>query len=116
MTKSLGQLASVEVRSLWPNEAADFTPWLAREENMSRLGEALGLELEVERVEVAVGPYSADILARDSAGGYAVIENQLTKTNHDHLGKLITYASVLGARIVIWIAPHFTDEHRKALD
>ena len=56
MTKSLGQLSSVAVRSLWPNEAADFTPWLAREENMSRLGEALGLELEAEQIEVAVGP------------------------------------------------------------
>ena len=116
MTKSLGQLSSVAVRSLWPNEAADFTPWLAREENMSRLGEALGLELEAEQIEVAVGPYSADILARDSAGDYVIIENQLTKTNHDHLGKSITYASVLDARTVIWVAPRFTDEHRKALD
>ena len=116
MTKSLGELTHVEVRSLWPNEAKDFTPWLAGEENMSRLGEALGLELEAERTEVAVGPYSADILARDSAGDYVVIENQLAKTNHDHLGKSITYAAVLGARSIIWVAPHFTDEHRKALD
>ena len=70
MTELLGQLASVEVRRLWPHEAADFTPWLAREENMSKLGVALGLELEAEGTEVAVGPYSADILARDSAGNY----------------------------------------------
>ena len=83
---------------------------------MARLGEAVGLELETERVEVAVGPYSADILARDSSGDYVVVENQLTKTDHDHLGKSITYASVLNARTVIWIAPHFTDEHRKALE
>ena len=83
---------------------------------MARLGEALGLELETERVEVAVGPFSADILARDSSGDYVVVENQLTKTDHDHLGKSITYASVLNARTVIWIAPHFTDEHRKALE
>ena len=60
--------------------------------------------------------YSADILARDSSGGYVVIENQLAKTDHDHLGKLITYGAVLGASTVIWIAPHFTDEHHKALD
>ena len=65
---------------------------------MSKLGDALGLELETDRVEVAVGPYSADILARDSAGDYVVIENQLNKTDHDHLGKSITYASVLGAQ------------------
>ena len=68
---------------------------------MARLGEALGLELETERVEVAVGPYSADILARESSGDYVVVENQLTKTDHDHLGKSITYASVLNARTVI---------------
>ena len=116
MTDTLGQLANIAVRELWPNEAADFTPWLARDENMSKLGGALGLELETDRVEVAVGPYSADILARDSAGDYVVIENQLNKTDHDHLGKSITYAAVLGARAVIWVAPFFTDEHRKALD
>ena len=90
MPDTLGQLANIAVRELWPNEAADFTPWLARDENMSKLGGALGLELETDRVEVAVGPYSADILARDSAGDYVVIENQLTKTDHDHLGKSIT--------------------------
>ena len=116
MTDTLGQLTNIAVRELWPNEAADFTPWLARDENMSKLGGALGLELETDRVEVAVGPYSADILARDSVGDYVVIENQLNKTDHDHLGKSITYASVLGARAVIWVAPFFTDEHRKALD
>lgn len=116
MSESLAQLVSVDVRKQWPHEAADFTPWLAREDNIAALGNTLGLELETERVEVAVGPYSADILARDSAGDYVVVENQLTKTDHDHLGKSITYASVLGAKSVIWVAPLFTDEHRKALD
>ena len=116
MTESLGQLVNVDVRQQWPHEAVDFTPWLAREDNISALGRTLGLELETERVEVAVGPYSADILALDSTGDYVVVENQLTKTDHDHLGKSITYASVLGARSVIWVAPFFTDEHRKALD
>lgn len=116
MTESLGQLERVEVRHLWPHETADFTPWLAREENMSKLGDALGLELEAEGTEVAVGPYSADILALDSAGNYVVLENQLAKTDHDHLGKSIAYAAVLGARTVIWVAPNFTDEHRKAFD
>ena len=116
MTKTLGELLEVEVRRVWPHEAADFTPWLAQEENMLQLGKALGLELEAEGTEVAVGPYSADILARDSVGDYVVVENQLTKTDHDHLGKSITYAAVLGARTVIWVAPRFTDEHRKALE
>lgn len=116
MVESLGQLINVDVRNQWPHEAANFTPWLAHEKNIAELGKSLGLELETERVEVAVGPYSADILARDSTGDYVVVENQLTKTDHDHLGKSITYASVLGAKSVIWVAPFFTDEHRKALD
>jgi len=117
MKEPLGNLNKVKIRDRWPNEASDFTPWLAEEENMSRLGDAIGLELETERTEAPVGPYSADILALDSTTGeYVVIENQLTKTNHDHLGKAITYASVLGARTVIWVAPDFTDEHHKALD
>ncbi|MCA9888592.1 MAG: DUF4268 domain-containing protein [Anaerolineae bacterium] len=115
--KELGTLKSVPVRDFWNNEPLDFTPWLAEEPNLALLGQAIGLELEVEGLEVAVGPYSADILAREtSTGGYVVIENQLAKTNHDHLGKAITYASVLDASTIIWIASRFTEEHKKALD
>lgn len=117
MTMSLGTLRAVDPRRMWPDEAADFTPWLAQLANIQRLGEAIGLELEVEHTEVAVGPFAADILARDSAtGDYVVIENQLARTNHDHLGKALTYAAALGANTIVWIAPVFTDEHRKALD
>lgn len=116
MTRQLGQFEHVPLRSIWPHEAADFTPWLAREENLSKLGEALGLELEVEAVERRVGPYSADIVARDPTDALIVIENQLEKTNHDHLGKCLTYASVLDASAVVWIASSFTDEHKKAFD
>jgi hypothetical protein len=102
---------------MWHNEAADFTPWLAHPDNIQRLGEAIGLELEVEHTEMAVGPFAADILARDSAtGNYVVIENQLGRTDHDHLGKSLTYAAALGAKTVVWVAPTFTDEHRKTLD
>jgi len=83
---------------MWPNEATDFTPWLADPDNIQRLGEAIGLELEVEHTEVAVGPFAADILARESAtGNYVVIENQLSRTDHDHLGKSLTYSASLGA-------------------
>jgi hypothetical protein len=116
MSKELGELRTVDVRTLWPSEAQDFTPWLAREENIGKLGEALGLELEVEQTEVPVGPYAADILARDSGGDYVIVENQLGKTDHDHLGKALTYAAILGAKTVVWVAPTFTDEHRKTLD
>lgn len=117
MKLDLGKLRLLNVRDKWPDEARNFTPWLAEEESMAELGSALGIELELENTEVSVGPYSADILAKDAGTGrYVVIENQLEKTNHDHLGKAITYASVLEASAVIWIASDFTEEHKKALD
>jgi len=111
----LGLLKSVSPRSKWNNEASEFTPWLS--EHIEELNKALGLELEVESTEVGAGPYSADILAKDTGTDkYVVIENQLEKTNHDHLGKAITYASVLDASTIIWIASNFTEEHKKSLD
>ena len=111
----LGVLKTVAPRQKWNNEAIDFTPWLAN--NIEELNKALGLELEVESTEVSAGPYSADILAKDTGTDkYVVIENQLEKTNHDHLGKAITYASVLDASTIIWIATDFTEEHKKSLD
>ncbi len=111
----LGKIKKVHLRKIWKNEAYDFTPWLA--ENLEQIGDAIGLELEFDSTEVSVGPFSADILAKDTGTDkFVVIENQLEKTNHDHLGKCITYASVLDASAVIWIASKFTDEHKKALD
>ncbi len=111
----LGKITEVPLRTIWKNEAQDFTPWLA--ENISELGATLGLELEYEDKEVAVGPFSADILAKDTGTGqFVVIENQLEKTNHDHLGKCVTYAAILDASAVIWVASKFTEEHKKALD
>jgi hypothetical protein len=111
----LGKLKQIAPREKWKHEAPDFTPWLAQ--HIDELNVALGLELEVENMEVAAGPYHADILAKDiGTNKYVVIENQLGKTNHDHLGKSITYASVLDASTVIWIATDFTEEHQKALD
>lgn len=108
----LGEIKKVQLRKIWKNEAYDFTPWLA--ENLEQIGEAIGLELELDSKEVSVGPFSADILAKDTGSDkFVVIENQLEKTNHDHLGKCITYASVLDASAVIWIASKFTDQHKK---
>ena len=112
------ELASIEqgdLREVWPSEATNFTPWLA--ENIEMLGEALGIDLEVQSTEVAIGPFSLDILAREPGADRAVaIENQLEETDHEHLGKLITYAGGSDARIVIWIAADFRDKHRQALD
>ena len=111
----LGKIEKVNVRDIWPNEAADFTPWLG--EHMSEFGEALGLELEVQAQEAPVGGYSLDILAHDLGRNRPVIiENQLEGTDHDHLGKLLTYASGYDSNVVVWIAREFRDEHRQALD
>jgi hypothetical protein len=112
-----GKLEPVDLRKCWPDEARNFTPWLASQEAITLLGTTLGLELAFEGKEVPVGPYSADILARDlTTDKLVVIENQLEKTNHDHFGKVLTYAAVLEAATVVWIAKFFTDEHRKGLN
>lgn len=114
-TADLGILSKANVRDVWKHEAHNFTPWLC--ENIEPLGKELGLLLEFVGREEAVGPYSADILAKDAGNDrYVVIENQLEKTNHDHLGKCITYSSVLDASAFIWLATEFTDEHKKAID
>lgn len=117
----LGTLDSVDLREVWDKEAADFTPWLA--DNLDSLGDALQMEIDTEDVdtEVSVGKYSADILCRDASdNSRIVIENQFGSTNHDHLGKLLTYASGLDSdpplRSVIWISETFNDEHRSTLD
>lgn len=114
---NLGRLEQVELRSVWLREAGDFTPWLAREENIALLADTLALELEVEMQEKDVGPYRADIVCKDTTDGSLVlIENQLEKTDHTHLGQLMTYAAGLAAVTVVWIAERFTEEHRAALD
>ena len=113
----LGRLSKVDVRQVWTSEASDFTPWLALEENLAVLGETLGIELELEAQEKAVGPFRADILCRDvGSGAWVLIENQLERTDHGHLGQLLTYASGLEAATIIWIAARFNDEHRSTLD
>ena len=118
MTKqSLGRLAPVDLREVWESEALDFTPWLAQPENMTLLGKAIGIELEVETQEKSVGPFRADILCKDTTtGDWVLIENQLERTDHTHLGQLLTYAAGLEAVTVVWVAGRFTDEHRAALD
>jgi len=111
----LGTITREELRTVWAGEATSFTPWL--KENLALLGDALGLELEAVDREVAVGPFAADILVRDlSTGAYVVIGNQLEQTDHNHLGQLITYASGLGASIIIWVSRRLREEHRQALD
>ncbi|MCE5310982.1 MAG: hypothetical protein LLG20_25350 [Acidobacteriales bacterium] len=115
--KTLGRLQRVDLRDAWSTEAAHFTPWLAQEENLKLLGETVGIELELDSQEKDVGPFRADILCKNTVNGdWVLIENQLERTDHTHLGQLLTYAAGLNAVTVIWIAARFTDEHRAALD
>ena len=115
--KKIGRMERVELRELWENEASDFTPWLAREDNIVLLGDAIGIDLEVDAQEQEVGPYRADILCKDTANDqWVLIENQLERTDHRHLGQLLTYAAGLNAVTLVWISDKFTDEHRAALD
>ena len=112
---TFGKISSVELREIWPKEAKDFSPWLAK--NIGALGDALGIQLETAGEQVSVGSFAVDILAKDvSRGTNVVIETQLEPTNHDHLGKLITYAAGHDATAVVWIAKVIREEHRQALD
>ena len=112
----LGRLTSVPIREIWPNEATDFTPWLKA--HVTELFAALGIDVgEVVSVEseVAVGPFSLDLLIEDQHGRKIAIENQLGATDHSHLGQLLLYGAGLDAKVLIWIASRFREEHRAAI-
>ena len=113
----LGKLEKVNIRDIWKNEARDFTNWLAEEENLARLSEELGRQIRLIRTEANVGTFSADILAEEeNTGAKIIIENQLEKTDHDHLGKLITYGSGFDAKYLIWIFTDIREEHKQAIN
>lgn len=113
----LGKLEEVDIRELWKHEQYDFSEWLSKEENMEMLGDETGLTLTEINKEVFVGSYRCDLVAKDETTGIKVIiENQLEATNHDHLGKIITYASGLDANVVIWIVKEAREEHRSAIE
>lgn len=115
----LGKLERIDdLRQVWPHEARDFTKWLAQEENLDLLSRAIEIDLVTEETESAVGDYKVDIFAVESSGNQRriVIENQLEETNHDHLGKIITYASGKGAEVVIWVVKKARQEHKRAIE
>ena len=116
--QNLGKLEKVkDLRSVWAHEANDFTKWLAKEENLTTLGDEIGIDIELMATEARVGSFSTDILAVEAnSDNKIIIENQLEQTNHDHLGKIITYASGHDAKIIIWIVREAREEHRQAID
>ena len=117
MCQNLKQLTLVELSEVWETEPQHFTPWLAREENLTLLGKTLGIELELEAQEINVGDFRADILCKNTEDdSWVIIENQLDPTDHKHVGQLLTYAAGLDASIVIWIAKTFRSEHCAMLD
>jgi hypothetical protein len=114
LSMNIGKIKKVPLREIWKNEAYNFTSWLS--ENLDTLSEVLEINLALTQKEKEVGTFSLDILAEGENGEIVIIENQLEKTDHDHLGKLITYLSNLDAGIAIWIAAQPRDEHKKAID
>ncbi len=120
MIPELGKLERVDLRTIWESENVDFTPWLAKEENLEMLGETIGISLELEATEKNVGLFRADILCKnmgdDSKESWVLIENQLERTNHTHIGQLLTYAAGLDAVTIVWVASKFTEQHRATLD
>lgn len=105
------------MRKIWSNEARDFTVWLAQNENLTMLGETVGIDIDLEERESPVGSFSVDLFAtEEGTGRKIIIENQLEDTNHDHLGKIITYAAGKEASVIIWIVKRARDEHRQAVE
>jgi hypothetical protein len=110
----VGKLKKVDLREIWEHEAYDFTSWLF--ENCDVLSDQIGLSLTAIEKEKSVGPFFVDIFAEDSNGRKVIIENQLTKTDHDHLGKVLTYLSNLDTKIAIWISTDPRPEHVAAIN
>lgn len=110
----IGKLTEVPLREIWKKEAKDFTAWL--EDNIDYINEELETTLTIISREASVGPFQVDLVAEDEAGNKVVIENQLEQTDHDHLGKLITYLSNLDAKSAIWITHKPKQEHTNAIN
>lgn len=113
----LGKLEKVDLRKIWEHEAKDFSSWLAEDANLALLSEELGIDIEVIGTEASSGRFRVDILAKEAnTGEYIIIENQLESTNHDHLGKVITYAAGYNAKYIIWVVKDVLPEHHKAIE
>ncbi len=117
LKKQVSHLKKVDLRNVWGHEASDFTQWLSQDENLNLLSDEVGISIKLVQTEANVGRYNVDILAEEeNSGRKIIIENQLEDTNHDHLGKIITYASGYDAEVIIWIVKNYREEHQKAID
>ena len=114
----LGKIKRItDIRSVWHHEEKDFSKWLAQDENLKQLSDAIGIDIVLEERESSVGNFSVDLYAlEEGTERRIIIENQLEDTNHAHLGKLITYASGKGAEVIIWVVKRARDEHRQAIE
>ena len=113
----IGKLKEVDIRELWKHEQYDFSDWLSKKDNIENLNEILGLTVVDISKATYVGAYRCDLFAKDeTTGTKVIIENQLEISNHDHLGKIITYASGLDAKVVVWIVKEAREEHRSAIE
>jgi hypothetical protein len=113
----LSKLKKIGLREVWGHEALDFTSWLAKQENLDLLGQEIGIDISLIKTEANVGKFSVDILAEEEGTNRKIIiENQLENTDHNHLGKIITYASGYDAEIIIWIVRDVSEEHQKAVE
>jgi len=116
MKKNLAKLQKIDLRDVW-NSEPDFTSWLAQKENLDLLSEEIGVDIKLIKTEANVGRFNVDILAEEEGTGRKIIiENQLEDTNHDHLGKIITYASGYDAEIIIWVVRDVREEHQRAIE
>lgn len=107
------KIARISLREAFKHEAYDFTKWL--QENLDVLNDCIDLTLSNAEAEATAGDFSVDLVAEDASGNKVIIENQLEKSNHDHLGKLITYLVAIEARAAIWIVSEPRPEHVSAI-
>lgn len=112
--QQIGKPLEINPREIWRREDKDFTPWLAK--NIDYLNDKLNLDITVQTVEGNVGPYFVDIYGEDSAGNKIIIENQLEKSDHGHLGQILTYLVNLDANIAVWITTNPSEEHQQVVE
>ena len=106
-----------DLRTIWQNEAKDFTEWLAKEENINLLAQSTGLEITAEETQSPVGKFHVDILASEAGTNRRIIiMSNFTDTDNSSLGKLITYAAGKNADVIIWIVRHANEEHKAAIE